>query len=143
MPDTQMEGCQMSIWSWVIGVLAIIWPVIIAYITEIHLHDRIEEISRWSQSIPAAEIHEKSTKREIKELQEIIEHQDALITALWQKAFGFHSEGTYDAPKLAEYLGIKPQWSAHHSDWPGPVHYLVRYEPYSWGTHAEHLNFPK
>jgi hypothetical protein len=139
-----MEEAQMTIWLWVIGITAIIWPVIITHIVEGHLHDRIEEINKWTQNKLAAEFWENSNQRKIKDLQEIIEHQDALITAVWQKSFGFYyGEDPYSGTKLSEYLGVKPQWHAHQSDWAGPVHYLVRYEPYPWGTHARHLNFPE
>jgi hypothetical protein len=132
----------MTTWLWIIGITAVVWPVIVALFLDGVFTKHINLTAERSENSHLAGLRAKGLRAEISKLQTIIEQQDALIAALWQKTFGFYSEGAYDSPKLPEYLGVKPQWSAHNSDWAGPVHYLVRYEPYPWGTHAEHLYFP-
>jgi hypothetical protein len=131
----------VTIWLWVIGITAIIWPVIVASYFEREANNTIENnFKRYGQM---HEYMEKQTADKITSLQEIIEKQDALITALWQKTFGFYREGPYDGSELPEYLGVKPEWHPFQREWAGPVVYLVRYGPYPWGKRAEHLNFPE
>lgn len=134
----------MTTWLWIIGITAVVWPLIVGIFLD-HAHTQLTiEMATCKEDKDLSNSRANKFREEIAHLQAMTEQQDALITALWQKTFGFyHGEDRFDAPKLAEYLGVKPQWSAHNSDWAGPVHYLVRYQPYPWGTHARHLNFPE
>lgn len=130
----------MTTWLWIIGVTAIVWPVIVALYLEAQIDKCIETNFRRYGTMH--ECRDKAVKSEISKLQTVLEKQDALITALWQKTFGFYSEGPYDVLELPEYLGVKPEWRTHQSEIWGPVNYLVRYEQYPWGTHADNLYFP-
>lgn len=133
---------SVTTWLWIIGLAALAWPVIVACYFERESNKVIQiNFKRYGQ---LHECLEKQTAAKISDLQKLIEQQDALIAALWQKSFGFRGgEERHDSAELSEYLGLKPQWSAHRGEWAGPVDYLVRHEPYPWGTQAEELHFPE
>lgn len=126
----------MTTWLWIIGVTAVVWPVIIATYADWVNSKWINRVGAVSENKGHADVRERSLRVEISRLQTVIERQDALIAALWQKTFGFYRS------ELPEHLGVKPEWRPFQREWAGPVNYLVRYEPYPWGAHAENLYFP-
>ena len=140
--QANLERVQMTTWLWIIGITAVVWPLIVALFLEIHIDKCVQ--TNFRRYGLMHEGMDKAVKGEISKLQMVLEKQDALIAALWQKTFGFyHGEVPYDSADLPEYLGMKPQWHAHQGQWAGPIDYLVRYEPYPWGTHAKKLYFPE
>lgn len=129
----------MTIWLWIIGIAAFVWPVIVAYHFEKESNRAVEDsFKRYGKMHGTME---DRTAEKISDLQKLVEKQDALITALWQNSFGFYREDSYSEAELRAYLGVKPDWHPFTREWGRPVVYLVRYEPYPWGTRAEHLDF--
>jgi hypothetical protein len=140
----RLERPQMTTWLWIIGVTAIVWPLIVAHSLENHHFKNIEQdfINHDRTSHVWLNGNLETIRAHISETQKVIEQQDALIAALWQKTFGFYDDKSDSESELPEYLGVKPEWHPFQREWAGPVVYLVRYERYPWGTHAENLYFP-
>ena len=133
----------MTIWLWIIGIIAVVWPVIVALYLDSHFTKHLNLLAERSENGHFADLRANEARQEIEKLQKILEKQDALIAALWQKAFGFESNGAYSGSVIPEYLGVKPEWQPFEREWAGPVVYLTRHEPYPWGAHAEPLYLPE
>lgn len=133
----------MTTWLWIIGITAVVWPVIVALCVDYVFTKHINRLSERSETSGFADQRAKALREEISNLQTFLEKQDALIAALWQKTLGFYREGTHDGSELPEYLGVKPEWHPFEREWAGPVVYLTRHGPYPWGTRAEELYFPE
>lgn len=125
----------------IFGLIAFL--IIALFLIDRHMYKQDSKLSRSIFDLELKIFREfsESDNEKINAMRSVIERQDALIAALWQKTFGFYDGGPYDDRELVQYLGLKPEWHPHQREWAGPVVYLVRYEPYPWGTHAEHLNF--
>lgn len=129
----------MTAWFWIIGIIAIAWPVIVACYFESELN-RVIQVN-FTRYGTMHECMDKAVKDEISKLQSAIEQQDALVALLWYKEFGkidpdSPSTGTAD---LVSFFGKRPIWYANAMEYPGVFDTLCRRENYPWGDHAEWL----
>lgn len=127
----------MTIWLWIIGIFAFVWPVIVAWHFEKEVNRAIEiNFKRYGQ---LHEYLEKQISAKISDLQEIVEHQDTLIALLWYKGLGLGYQERFGKAELAEFFHLRPNWYLDAMKSPGAYDTLCRYENYPWGRHAEWL----
>jgi len=126
----------MTIWLWIIGIIALIWPIVLMLHVD---YDFMKKLKREGAfSVSYANASSKRLREEISNLQSFIEKQDALIAALWEHSFDFQYDGGNSTPEMPTHLGVKPEWSTMGYE-PGVVEYIYRGEPYPWKTRAENF----
>lgn len=130
----------MTTWLWAIGALAILWPVIVAFYLDSVFTKWLNLIGSKSETSQFADQRAEANRRELRKIQAILEQHESLVVALWQRTFGFSYDDRFSEAALPEYLGVKPNWQGFTRELHGAVNYVVRYEPFPWGTSAEHLN---
>ena len=133
----------MTTWVWIIGIIAVAWPVVVAFYLNGAFTNHLNLIAERSEKDHLSDFRAKGTQEEIIKLQELLEKQDALIAALWENAFGLHGDGYQSKSTLPRHLGIKPEWYPFEREWGGPVVYLNRNSAYPWGTYAKSLYIPE
>ena len=124
-------------WLWIIGGVAVIWPMFVAR--------HWGAISDRRRTVDRAEISEivdfraEKLRNEIIDLQAMIERQDALIALLWYKLFGSGLTESFGKADLAEFFHQSPEWYVNAMELPGAYDTLCRYGNYPWGKTAEWL----
>ena len=126
-------------WLWIIGITAVVSPVIAALYLEVRIDKRIQ--TNFTRYGTMHELMDNAVKSEISKLQAVIEQQDALIALLWYKEFGkIAPDSPYDGTAdLVSFFGKSPIWYANAMEYPGVFDTLCRHENYPWGGHAEWL----
>lgn len=131
----------MTSWIWIIGVAALVWPVIVALYLDGVLTKRINLLSERAENGHFADVRAKKFREEISKVQNAIEQQDALIALLWHKQFGeVEPDSRYcGRADLVSYFGHRPGWYAGAMEYPGLFDTLCRYEDFPWSKRAEWL----
>ncbi len=123
----------MTFWLWVIGAIAVVWPIILFWVLDRHYSQTVghEELKRLLQKLF------QTTTDELNGITGIIEEQDKLIAVLWSKTYGYdgkHHSYTWNFyPK--EVYSVKPKWSFVYVGERVGVqtnHELRRFEEYPW-----------
>lgn len=131
----------MTIWLWLIGAGAFVWPIIVAAFV---YRDLDRQITRNARADAHMREQRAETRRlDLAKVHAVAEQHDALLAALWQRTFGFQCVNGLTWESLPAYLGVKPEWQGFAPELNRPVAYLVRYDPYPWGSSAEHLYFDR
>lgn len=120
---------------WVIGIIAVLWPVVMCAVLEHRITNWVEQLTSYSENKKVAEAREVQTIEQLTSLQEYVAQQDRLIAALWYDRFGLDD----DHDELKTHLGIRPNWYGHRPEWAGPIAYLTKYDRYPWGQPVDSL----
>jgi hypothetical protein len=148
----RMEHLTMWLWLWLIGATAVLWPIVVAHFYESAILKRIDGLSVRKRDKASIENLKREIQNEIRNIQKIIEHHDALIAALWEKNFefvcqkhGYHNLKDTDLrpSEFCEYLGVKPNWDIFDPLWVMGYNYISRQEAYPWGTYGKRLSYPR
>ena len=135
---------QMSTWLWIIGVIAVTWPVAVNIYFERSISHNIEiDFRNHNQSHVLLDMGADDVRAKMNRLQTTIEQQDELIALLWYKVCGLGNAERYGKAELAEFFHRRPDWYVDAMELPGAYDTLCRYENYPWGKHAEWLRQEK
>ena len=131
----------MTTWLWIVGVAALVWPIVVALRLDAIFTKHINLVAERSENGHLAGLRAQGLREEILKLQTMVEQQDALIALLWHKAFGqvepeSARSGTAD---LVPYFGQRPGWYANAMEYPGAFDTLSRYDDFPWSKPAECL----
>ena len=132
----------MTAWLWGIGTVAIFWPIIVALYLDHVFTKWLNLIESRSENASTAHQRAEAMRAEIVRIQTLVEQQDALLAALWEKTLGLCWRDDVGEYTLPEHLGIKPEWEGFHREWCGKPVYLTRFSDYPWRKSAPHLYFP-
>ena len=133
----------MTMWLWIIGICAVVWPVVLTVPFSRLLSEEAGAF-KWTISDAVQTLQGKvaETEKLTFQLRELIEKQDELIASLWVKTYGHQEqEGgfagdhyvstTYDA--LTQSWGTCPPWRVNTDHVLFTETVLVRTVAYPWG----------
>jgi hypothetical protein len=130
----------MTKWLWIIGVTAVLWPIVLEHLGSGWLHRKLSGVLIGVAN--AADTQASNSDKRISELNAIVEKQDQLIAALWAKTYGYpFGEGGYVGDKyiassketLNEAWGVRPAWHVELNYVSDEFTRLTRDADYPWG----------